>query len=43
MMYLGKQREEKAKEYSQNYKLLLEIVEEMTVINMTLLKENAAQ
>jgi hypothetical protein len=25
----------------QNYKKLLEIVEEMTIINMTLLKENA--
>lgn len=43
MMYLGKSREEKAREYSQNYKMLLEIVEEMTAINMTLLKENAAQ
>ena len=26
---------------SRNYKKLLEIVEEMTIINMTLLKENA--
>ncbi len=43
MMYLGKKREDKAKEYSQNYKELLGIVEEMTAINMTLLKENAAQ
>ncbi len=43
MMYLGKNREEKAKEYSQNHKRLLEIVEEMTAINMTLLKENAAK
>ncbi len=43
MMYLGKKREDKAKEYSQNYKKLLGIVEEMTAINMTLLKENAAQ
>ena len=39
--YLGKKREDKAREYSQNYKKLLEIVEEMTIINMTLLKENA--
>lgn len=38
--YLVK-REDKAREYSQNYKKLLEIVEEMTIINMTLLKENA--
>jgi hypothetical protein len=43
MMYLGKKREEKAKEYSQNHKRLLEIVDEMTIINMTLLKENEAQ
>jgi len=42
LIYLGKKREEKAKEYSQNYKKLLAIVEEMTAINMTLLKENAA-
>lgn len=43
MMYLGKKREEKAKEYSQNYKKMLDIVEDITAINMTLLKENAAQ
>ena len=30
-----------SREYSQNYKKLLEIVEEMTIINMELLKENA--
>ena len=41
LIYLGKKREDKAREYSQNYKNLLEIVEEMTIINMTLLKENA--
>jgi len=41
LIYLGKKREDKAREYSQNYKNLLEIVEEMTTINMTLLKENA--
>ena len=41
LIYLGKKREDKAREYSQNYKKLLEIVEEMTIINMTLLKENA--
>jgi hypothetical protein len=41
LIYLGKKREDKAKEYSHNYKKLLEIVEEMTIINMTLLKENA--
>jgi len=41
LIYLGKSKEEKAREYSQNYKKLLEIVEEMTIINMTLLKEGA--
>lgn len=41
LIYLGKKREDKAREYSQNYKRLLEIVEEMTIINMELLKENA--
>ena len=41
LIYLGKKREDKAKEYSRNYKKLLEIIEEMTMINMTLLKENA--
>jgi len=41
LIYLGEKRGDKAREYSQNYKKLLEIVEEMTIINMTLLKENA--
>ena len=41
LMYLGKKREDKAREYSQNYKTLLEIIEEMTLINMELLKKNA--
>ena len=41
LIYLGKTREDKAREYSQSYKKLLAIVEEMTIINMTLLKENA--
>ena len=40
IIYLGKQREGKAREYSDNYKKLNEIVEEMTEINMILLKEN---
>jgi hypothetical protein len=42
LIYLGKKREDKAREYSRNYKKLVEIVEEMTMINMTLLKENVA-
>jgi hypothetical protein len=41
LIYLGKKRQDKAREDSQNYKKLLEIVEEMTMINMALLKENA--
>ena len=41
LIYLGKQREAKAKEYSDNYKKLLDIIEEMTSLNMTLLKERA--
>jgi len=41
LIYLGKKREDKAREYSQNYKNLLEIIEEMTLINMELLKKNA--
>lgn len=40
LIYLGKRREAKAKEYSDNYKKLLDIIEEMTILNMTLLKEN---
>jgi len=41
LIYLGKKREAKAKEYSVNYKALLDIVEEMTILNMTLLKKDA--
>lgn len=41
LIYLGKKREERTKEYSANYKKLLAIVEEMTLLNMKLLKEDA--
>ena len=41
LIYLGKERAKRAKEYSKNYKKHLEIVEEMTIPNMELLKENA--
>ncbi len=41
LIYLGKKREPRAKEYSANYKKLLEIVEEMTILNMELLKANS--
>ena len=40
IIYLGKQRVDKATEYSDNYKRLQEIVEEMTDLNMALLKRN---
>lgn len=40
LIYLGKKREAKAREYSENYKKLLDIIEEMTTLNMTLLKED---
>lgn len=38
LIYLGRRREGPAREYSQSYHRLLEIVEEMTLINMRLLK-----
>ena len=41
LIYLGKKRELRAREYSDNYKKLLEIVEEMTLLNMELLKAHA--
>lgn len=40
MIYLGKKRVEKAREYSDNYKKLLDIIEEMTILNMKLLKKD---
>jgi hypothetical protein len=41
LIYLGKKREALAREYSDNYKKMVAIVEEMTTINMLLLKEDA--
>jgi len=41
IIYLGKKRVGRAKKYSDNYKKLLEIVEEMTILNMKLIKEYA--
>lgn len=43
LIYLGKSREPLARRYSENYKVLLEIVEEMTTINMELLRAGAVQ
>jgi len=41
LIYLGQKRVARAKEYSQNYKRLLAIVEQMTILNMELLKQDA--
>ena len=40
IIYLGKKRVDKATEYSDNYRSLQEIVEEMTQLNITLLKSD---
>lgn len=39
LIYLDKEREAAAREYSANYKKLLDIVEEMTLLNMELLRK----
>ena len=41
LIYLGQKRVARAREYSQNYKRMLAIIEEMTVLNMELLKRDA--
>ena len=41
LIYLGQKRVELARRYSQNYKRLLAIVEEMTILNMELIKRDA--
>lgn len=38
LLYLGRRREKRARQASQNYHRLQEIVEEMTLLNMRLLK-----
>ena len=43
LVYLGRRREKKAKAYAQNYRRLQEIVEEMTLLNMRLLKLDGAE
>lgn len=40
LIYLGKKREEKARQYSDNHRKLRDIVDEMTIIYMKLLKED---
>ena len=39
IIYLGRQRAKYAKEYADNYKKLLDIIEEMTIIYMKLMKK----
>lgn len=41
LIYLGQKRVALAREYSINYKRLLAIVEEMTILNMELIKRDA--
>lgn len=41
LIYLGQKRVARAKEYSKNYKRLLEIVAEMTILHMQLIKQDA--
>ena len=39
LVYLGKKKEALAREYSENYRKLLELIEEMTILNMTMLRK----
>jgi hypothetical protein len=41
LIYLGQKRVASAQQYSKNYKRLLAIVEEMTILNMELIKRDA--
>ena len=41
LIYLGRKREAAAKACSANYQRLLEIIEEMTLVNMELLKNDS--
>lgn len=41
LIYLGQKRVACAREYSKNYKRLVAIVEEMTILNMELIKRDA--
>lgn len=43
LIYLGNQRVHPARKMSDNYKQLLQIIEQMTLLNMQLLKQDAAQ
>ena len=39
LIYLGVQRVAKAQQYSDNYKRLMDIIQEMTLLNMEILKQ----
>ena len=41
LIYLGKKKVDLAREYSENYKKAVAIIEEMTVLNMKLIKAGA--
>jgi len=41
ILFIWGKRVDHAKEYSDNYKKLIEIIEEMTILNMKLLKDNS--
>jgi len=43
LIYLGDKRLKAARKLSENYKKVLQIIEEMTVINMALLKNDAVE
>ena len=43
LIYLGKKREIQARQLSAAYKKLLDIIEEMTILNMELLKNDALE
>ena len=40
LIYLGKERAALAKRYADNYKALAQLIDEMTLINMELLRQN---
>ena len=40
LIYLGEKKVDRARTYSDNYKTLIEIIEEMTMLNMKLIKED---
>lgn len=39
LIYLGDKKVDRARKYSDNYKMLLELIEKMTILNMKLIKE----